>query len=228
MTRTDSTNVDNYARVSMANRYALQVLKKQKQQEYDSLSKSAAASDAKLTELQEELDELTRLMKVMQSVIDNPNLADTYYLSPYAEAFGRSVHKDLKRIFELEKDASLNNMIYLSIHSNATGDGGTSANGTVTFYMDNAQNQAYYTGYQAAKNKKLATALCNEVVAAGGYQKRGVKVNDYFMVREVNIPAALLEIGFHTNAEDRARLMDTAVQKRVANAVAYAVIDYFA
>ncbi len=227
MTRTTDTNVDNYARVSMANKYTLEVLKENKESEHDKLSGSGLASDDKLDALQEEIDELERLIGVMQSVINNPKLADTYYLSPYDAALGRPIHKDLKKIFELQKNSLLDHIIYVSIHSNATGDGSTSANGTVTFYMDNEYNKAYYTGYQATKNKKLATEICNEVVAAGGYAKRGVKVNDYFMVREVNIPSALLEVGFHTHAGDREKLMDTNVQKRVANAVTYAIMDYF-
>lgn len=227
MTRSDNTNVDNYARVSMANKYTLQVLKTNKQSEYDKLKASGTASDDKLKSLQAEIAEFDRLIAVMQSVISNPKLSDTYYLSPYDEAIGRPIHADLKKIFELQKSSLLKNVIYVSIHSNATGDGSTSTNGTVTFYMDNEINNKYYTGYQTAKNKKLATELCNEVVAAGGYAKRGIKVNDYFMVRETNIPSALLEIGFHTNAKDREKLMNASVQKRVANAVTYAIMDYF-
>jgi len=228
MTRTDNTNVDNYARVSMANKYTLELLKKDRQSDLKKLNADGTSSQTKINALQAEIKELDRLIGVMQSVIDDPKLADTYYLSPYDLANGRAAHADLKKIFEYQKDPALNHVIYVSIHSNATANGGTSTNGTVTFFMDNAMNKKYYAGYQVSKNKKLATEICNEVVAAGEFAKRGVKVNDYFMVREVNIPSALLEIAFHTNANDRKKLMDPVVQKRVANAVTYAIMDYFA
>jgi len=76
-------------------------------------------------------------------------------------------------------------------------------------------------------NKKLATACFDQVTAAGGYRRRSVSVNDYFMIREVGIPAVLIEIGFHTNASDRAKLTSEATQKRVANGITYAIMDYF-
>ena len=114
------------------------------------------------------------------------------------------------------------------MHSNAPGgNNNTSISGTVTYYMSNSMNKKYYTGYQENNSKRLATVLCDRVSEAGGYARNSVIVNDFFMVREVNIPAALIEIGFHTNASDREKLMDETVQKRVANSVAYSVIDYF-
>lgn len=213
MTREDSTNVNNYARVSLANKYALQVLRDCYQQGTE--------------EEQAQVPEIERLMGVMQSVIDDPKLANTYYLAPYESANGRPVHPDLKKIFEYEKDPRLDHIIYISIHSNATANASTKVNGTVLYYMDNAYNKKYYTGYQVKENKALATHLFDRVTESGGYARRGISVNDFFMVREVNIPSALIEIGFHTNTADREKLTDEIVQKRVANSVAYGVIDYF-
>lgn len=213
MTRESAADVNNYARVSMANKYALEVLR----------GYYAEGTD----EEKAQIPEIDRLIGVMQSVIDDPKLANTYYLAPYDEVNGRPAHADLEKIFEYEKDPRLSNIIYISIHSNATGNIDTTVNGTVTYYMDNLMNSEYYTGYQEINNRKLATYLFDRVTASGGYARRGVSVNDFFMVREVNIPSALIEIGFHTNTEDRKKLTDENVQKRVANGVAYAVIDYF-
>ena len=214
MTRETAADVDNYARVSMANKYALEVLKEH----------YSAQPDPN----EEKLAELDRLINLMQNIIYNTKLADTYYLSPYAEANGRAVHPDLKKIFEYQKDPILADIIYISVHSNAPGgNNNTSISGTVTYYMSNSMNKKYYTGYQENNSKRLATVLCDRVSEAGGYARNSVIVNDFFMVREVNIPAALIEIGFHTNASDREKLMDETVQKRVANSVAYSVIDYF-
>ena len=218
MTRTTDDNVENYARVSMANKYTLECICADRQSKYD--------ADPSNTALLDEIAELDRLIGIMQSVIDDPELSRTYYLSPYETAVGRAIHPDLKKIFEYQKE--IDNVIYVSIHSNAPGGTNTSVNGTVTYYMDNQYNKEYYTGYPEAKSKKLATAFYDEVTAAGGYKKRAVSVNDYFMVREVGIPAALIEIGFHTNESDRKKLMDEATQKRVANGITYAIMDYFA
>ncbi|MBC8538153.1 N-acetylmuramoyl-L-alanine amidase [Christensenellaceae bacterium NSJ-63] len=191
------------------------------------LEKQSQSLAEEIRELSETIAELQRLQKVMASVISNNALAETYYDTPYASNNGRVIHPDLKKIFEYQKDPALDHIIYISIHTNATGDGETGANGTVTYYMSSTANTAYYRGYDEAANKRLAQLLLDQVSAAGKFNKRGNIANDFFMNRETNLPSALVEIGFHTNASDRAKLTDAHYQKRVANGMLAAIYNYF-
>jgi len=47
-------------------------------------------------------------------------------------------------------------------------------------------------------------------------------------MREHNVPAVLVENGFHTNAQDRAKLSDDAFLGRLAKAYTDTIVDYFA
>lgn len=67
----------------------------------------------------------------------------------------------------------------------------------------------------------------DEVVTAGDFRDRGLAINNFFMIREHNIPGALLEVAFYTNPSDRAKLMSEKYQKRITSGITYAVQDYF-
>ena len=211
-------------------------------EEAESPEPSATPEDPALTAAKAQLAELVKqnevlnttiediksLEGIMKSVEENTALAQTYFLCPYDAVNGRAIHNDLKRIFEYLKDPVVQNkMIFVSLHTNATGDGSTSAKGTVTYYMDNAINTAYYTGYPADKNKKLAQVLLDNTVAAVDFTKRGCVANDFFMVRETTVPAALIEIGFHTNTEDREKLISETYEKRIANGILFGIFANF-
>lgn len=193
------------------------------------LEKQSQSLVEEIRELSETIAELQRLQKVLTSVISNNALAETYYDTPYASNNGRVIHPDPKKIFEYQKDLALDHIIYIyiSIHTNATGDEGTGANGTVTYYMSSTANATYYRGYDEATNKRLAQLLLDQVSAAGKFNKRGNIANDFFMNRETNLPSALVEIGFHTNASDRAKLTNARYQKRVAIGMFAAIYNYF-
>lgn len=191
------------------------------------LEKQSQSLAEEIRELSETIAELQQLQKVMASIISNDALAEIYYDTPYASNNGRVIHPDPKKIFEYQKDLALDHIIYISIHTNATGNGGTGANGTVTYYMSSTANATYYRGYDEAANKRLAQLLLDQVSAAGKFNKRGNIANDFFMNRETNLPYALVEIGFHTNASDRAKLTDARYQKRVAIGMLAAIYNYF-
>jgi hypothetical protein len=58
-------------------------------------------------------------------------------------------------------------------------------------------------------------------------RKRGVSVENYFMIREHNVPGILVENGFHTNARDRANLQNDAFLDGLAVAYLDAIVEYF-
>lgn len=116
-------------------------------------------------------------------------------------------------------------MLYISLHTNASN---TTRRGLVTYCMNNEYNAAYYNGYQYEKNHRLARLLNNSVSANTGLQKNSkIYVNDFFMLREHNIPAVLLEIGYHDNPLDREMLTSDNMPSLVARGILSGLLSYF-
>ena len=217
LTRSTSKDVYFYERTAQVNIWALDtVLEKYRHL----LSKGNTAA-------QNNINELNTLKGYMNSVISDNSKAGQYFNTPYSTT--RPISNILKRIFEYENTPEIyENYVFISIHTNA--DESTATNGTVVYYMNNSfkDSQNYYTNYSnVQRNEKLATYLCNQVATAGGFKNRGLLVNDFYMIREINMPSALIEVAFHTNASDRAKLSDENYRKRIANGIAYGVIEYF-
>ena len=226
MTRTNAENVENLVRMSFINKYALGILKAAR---IAALEKTEG--DAR-TKLIGEITEISYLEKTMQAVIDDPSLAEIYFNSPYDYTYSKEIHPSLKKIFEYEDDPLLyDNLLILSIHTNATpGPIDTSVNGTVTYYLTNdwADSQRYFTEYaNVTKSKLIAKLLAEAVSSAGGFQNNGAYVNDFFMLRESNLPAVLVEVAYHTNEEDRRKITDSYYQELIAKGMAAAVLEYF-
>ena len=219
LTRTTEKDVFFYTRMSDVNILALDIVT----EKYQAQLKNGNAA------AQNNINELADLKAKLKTVINDNSKASDYYNTPYSTT--RVISPVLKRVFEYENTPEIyENVIFISIHSNAV-DNNPSVNGTTVYYMSNSfkDSRNYYTNYSNEQRKiNLATYLGNAVSAAGSFINRGLELNDFYMIREHNIPGALIETAFHTNASDRAKLADLAYRKRIANAIAYAVADYFA
>ena len=131
------------------------------------------------------------------------NLVDTEEDMPLRQrvAAANKIHKEKK------------NCIYVSIHSNAFGNGKefNSAKGTCTFYH-----------YKSRTGKVLATSLQKWLADLNPFRDRGIRANDtwanFYVLRKTHMPAVLSENGFMTNFEDATRLMDPGVRQAIANA----------
>jgi N-acetylmuramoyl-L-alanine amidase len=76
-----------------------------------------------------------------------------------------------------------------------------------------------------ARSSEIARAIQRGVPVEVG-ESRGVKQAPFAVLMGVNMPAALLEVGFLTHAEDERLLLEPAHQRRLARAVAGAVRDF--
>jgi N-acetylmuramoyl-L-alanine amidase len=65
------------------------------------------------------------------------------------------------------------------------------------------------------------------MLAATGMNNRGVKQSRFYVLRHTTMPAALVEVGFVTGAQDAPRLADPAWQERMAQAIAAGILRYF-
>lgn len=101
--------------------------------------------------------------------------------------------------------------LFISIHGNTFSD--SSVSGTETFY--------YHKNSQS-----FAEIMQKHVVEATGFRDRGVMERDLFVVKETEMPAALLEIGYLTNQEDEAKMWMDDFQNRVAASIVAGIKEY--
>jgi N-acetylmuramoyl-L-alanine amidase len=106
-----------------------------------------------------------------------------------------------------ELDADL----FISIHGNTYEDANVS--GTEAFY--------YHKEF-----KSFAETVYEKVVRSTGFKDRGVKNNDFFVVKYTEMPSVLLEIGYLTNPGEEQQMLDDEFQNSTAQAICDGVKEY--
>ncbi|MGB3136447.1 MAG: N-acetylmuramoyl-L-alanine amidase [Nodosilinea sp.] len=103
--------------------------------------------------------------------------------------------------------------LFVSIHANAISLSRPDVNGIETYH-------ASQTG------QRLAATLQASMLAATGMGDRGVKQARFYVLRQTSMPAALVEVGFVTGAQDAPRLADPAWRETMAQAIARGILQY--
>ncbi|WP_123040735.1 N-acetylmuramoyl-L-alanine amidase [Cohnella candidum] len=106
---------------------------------------------------------------------------------------------------------SLNADLFLSVHGNSYTP---STNGTETYYT-------------RANSLAFAKLLHKNAVAATGFKDNGVRTANYRVIKATTMPAALLEVGYLSNASNGKAMYDDEFQNRVAAAIAASIKQYF-
>ncbi|MFS0673552.1 N-acetylmuramoyl-L-alanine amidase family protein [Ornithinibacillus sp. 179-J 7C1 HS] len=101
--------------------------------------------------------------------------------------------------------------LFVSIHGNTFED--PAVTGTETFYYHK-------------NSKKLANTLHKHVVRETGFRDRGVKRENYFVLKDTTMPAVLLEVGYITNPHDEERMLSEDFQQSVAEAIRDGILEY--
>ncbi|MGE8001552.1 N-acetylmuramoyl-L-alanine amidase [Lysinibacillus sp. NPDC093190] len=109
--------------------------------------------------------------------------------------------------------------IFVSIHVNSAAN--TSAQGTETYY-------AISTGDMYQEDIDLATFVNNQIVNNLNMKNRGVKEEQYYVIRNTIIPAILVELGFLTNSEDRGKMTDDKYVELFADSIYKGISQYYA
>lgn len=73
---------------------------------------------------------------------------------------------------------------------------------------------------------RLAQALGDSVMERLHCESRGLKIANFYVVRNVGFPAVLVECGFLTNAEDAKQLADESYREKLAQALAAGIAAY--
>ena len=106
--------------------------------------------------------------------------------------------------------------IFVSIHQNAFGS--SAVHGAQTFYFDESGN-----------SKKLAEAIQHQLKTFTNPGNRfNARANDnYFVLKQTEMPAVLVECGFLTNPSEKSRLLTEKYQEKVAWGIYMGIVDYF-
>jgi len=180
-----------------------------------------------------EIAEINRLIGVMESIIGNPARAhELMNVNPFYAA--RTIHPELRRVFEITSDSVIReNFLVISLHSNATtAPVNTAIRGSEAYFIDpsaHANTRAYFTGFAFTnESREFGNIILNQIAIAGIPRRAGgLRAANYAIIREINVPAVLVENGFHTNAEDRALLSNPAWRQTLATHYVTAILQYF-
>lgn len=120
-------------------------------------------------------------------------------------------HRDLAARVEMveESDADL----FVSIHANAVVN--AKRHGAEVFFSAKSKD-----------GKALANAIQAELCKVSQANHTAIAA-DYFVLRRNKIPAALIEVGYITNMEERAALQTPEYQKKLAEAIAKGIYQFY-
>ncbi|NFG62913.1 N-acetylmuramoyl-L-alanine amidase [Clostridium sp. CMCC3677] len=119
---------------------------------------------------------------------------------------------------------------FISIHHNSAVE---TAKGVETYYSTAPKDDKYGGNLdynRLEKSKKMAKVINDSIVKVIDTKNRGAKSDSertLFVLRNTNMPAVLVEVGFITNTEEAERCADSYYQKKVAKAIAEAIDENF-
>jgi len=106
--------------------------------------------------------------------------------------------------------------IFVSIHQNAYAS--SNVKGAQVFYFNESDN--------SQKLANLVQDRIKEFVDAGNKLKPRPNSN-YYVLKQTEMPAVLVECGFLTNYNDRQKLTSEAYQNKMAWGIYLGIVDYF-
>ncbi|MFS0688582.1 N-acetylmuramoyl-L-alanine amidase [Sporosarcina sp. 179-K 8C2 HS] len=108
---------------------------------------------------------------------------------------------------------------FVSIHVNAAGS--SAAKGAEVFY-DSSTNP------NASESKLLASKIQTNLVKNANMADRGVKDQRFYVIRNNNVAAVLVELGFITNPDDFKKLSSDQYAELYAEAIYQGLVQYYA
>lgn len=132
------------------------------------------------------------------AVVPNAKGSETYYLS-------------LEASDELARKAA----------ETENAAGGSDPSSDLKLILWDLAHQAYL-----GESSRFAQAIQEEMATATGAASRGVKQAPFKVLVGATMPAALVEVGFISNAEEEARLQSDEFQNAVVDAITRAVVRY--
>jgi N-acetylmuramoyl-L-alanine amidase len=155
----------------------------------------------------------------------NLTLVTAHMVNSYLKRLGYQTimtrHDDI--FIPLKNRANIANFynanLFVSVHYNSAPN--KKAHGIEVFYYNDKNNNK-----RKEESKKLAGFVLDNVIDLTKAKNRGVKQENFAVIRETKMPAVLIESGFLSNEEESAKIRDPAYVKRIAQGVAKGVHDY--
>jgi N-acetylmuramoyl-L-alanine amidase len=107
--------------------------------------------------------------------------------------------------------------VFVSIHANAHPN--PAIGGTETYYY------AYKSA--AAQSQKLASQIQSELAGGLGLRNIGIKHGNFHVIRETNMPAALVELAFLSNTYEESLMRTDPFRQTSAEAIFRGLENYF-
>lgn len=124
--------------------------------------------------------------------------------------------RDSDYFVELADRATISNNtgadIFVSIHCNSASE---SATGTEVWN---------YPG--AAEDKRLAQSILDKLIVRTGFRNRGVKEENFAVLRLTKCPAALVELGFISNLQEEQTMMGFDYQDQASTAIVEGIKEF--
>lgn len=125
--------------------------------------------------------------------------------------------------------------IFISVHHNSMGGSGT-ARGIETFIQHRVSsgfgqetNRANFelNDIRIKESLLLADYIHGDLIRSTGMNNRGVKGNNFNVLRNTDIPAVLLELGFMDNRTESSIIRQLSYQRQASKAIADGIDKYF-
>jgi N-acetylmuramoyl-L-alanine amidase len=146
---------------------------------------------------------------------------------------GAGVSSDLGLLMQLQEACT--DLLFISIHTNS--NEATSPHGTQVLYAtddsvkdDSARGITYYYGRDGVRNKALAEELYAAITAAVPQMQTSTSstlADNCAVLRDNNLAAVLIEVGFISNQQDRFYLTDPASIAKIAQGIANGCVNFF-
>lgn len=122
--------------------------------------------------------------------------------------------------------------IFISLHCNFSDN--TNARGVEVYRCDAKSDGTIIRVTMSTGNaeaigdveSRLALALGDSVMERLHCESRGLKIANFYVVRNVSFPAVLVECGFLTNVDDAKQLADENYREKLAQALAAGIAAY--
>ena len=138
----------------------------------------------------------------------------------------RPVSSNLRESLQQRVDIAnnCNADLFISIHHNASTS--SSAYGFEAYYSsDTSALSGVDTNYKVNKSKEIGTALVNNASSQLSMYNRGLKDDAFYVVKNTNMPAILIENGFISNPTEAAKISSSSYQQKLAEIIANVVSE---
>ena len=196
----------------------------------EALEQEIQAKNKKISACNSEIAELKKLLSGFQYYFDNPSYKGRTGIYKYGAS--KTASGDLKKVMDLTRKKYQDDIIYLSIHLNATNDSKqTYISGMYVFYRNNnpSTNTGYYKNYNVSERSRLSSLLLQETNKSTKFAQNAStpRVGDFSVLRENNLVSALAEVGFMNNPNDLKLVVQDSVREDAAYGMLKGIVAYF-